>query len=154
MRRMALEKAVQGRRRAVDASVPLVAGDTVVNLGQTIFGKPADREHAASMLRALSDSTHEVHTSVAVCCGGRQQVVVVRSEVTFAALTDAEIDAYWRSGEPLGKAGAYAIQGLGACFVKHLSGSHSSVMGLPVFETRQLLRSLAGDPVSRGVIDA
>lgn len=145
VRRMAIEKLARGRAAAGAAALPVIAGDTVVSQGETIHAKPRDRADATRMLRALSGRTHVVQTAVAVACAGRSDIAVVRSEVTFATLTERDIARYWDSGEPVGKAGAYAIQGLGGCFVKHLEGSYSAVVGLPVFETRQLLLAVAGD---------
>ena len=128
---------------------PILCSDTTVALGRTIYGKPDDAAHAARMLAELSGQTHRVLTAVAVQAGqGVQGAVAQRlqalsvSEVTFAPLTPAQIAAYVATGEPLGKAGAYGIQGAAAAFIPVLHGSYSGIMGLPMFETAQLLRSL------------
>ena len=128
---------------------PILCSDTTVALGTTIYGKPDDAAHAARMLAELSGQTHRVLTAVAVQTGqGGQGAVAERlqalsvSEVTFAPLTQAQIAAYVATGEPLGKAGAYGIQGAAAAFIPVLHGSYSGIMGLPMFETAQLLRSL------------
>ncbi|MBN8281537.1 MAG: Maf family protein, partial [Gammaproteobacteria bacterium] len=118
---------------------PVVAADTSVALGTELFAKPADEADAARILARLSGRTHEVYTAVALADGQRERVALSRSEVTFRALTAAEIAAYWRTGEPADKAGAYAIQGRGAQFIAELKGSYSGVMGLPLFETARLL---------------
>src|SRR5438552_6076658 len=129
---------------AADAAV--LAADTAVVLGGRIFGKQnADREGVA-MLLELSGRTHEVLTAVALRTAGGLESRISRSEVTFRAIGHAEARAYWDSGEPRDKAGGYAVQGLGAVFVTHLSGSFSAVMGLPLYETAELLRG-AGVPV-------
>ncbi|MEL7298150.1 MAG: Maf family protein [Pseudomonadota bacterium] len=146
VRRLALEKAAAladvGRQR----SLPVVAGDTVVALGERSFEKPHDEDDAVRMLGALSGTTHDVHTSVCVCWREEPVVTVVSSAVTFRKVSEADARRYWATGEPVGKAGAYAIQGLGAQFVAHLSGSHSAVMGLPIFETSELLSRLTDWP--------
>ena len=128
---------------------PILCSDTTVALGRTIYGKPDDAAHAARMLAELAGQTHRVLTAVAVQAGqGVQGAVAQRlqalsvSEVTFAPLTPAQIAAYVATGEPLGKAGAYGIQGAAAAFIPVLHGSYSGIMGLPMFETAQLLRSL------------
>lgn len=121
---------------------PVLTADTTVILGDTLLGKPADLNDAARILRTLSGQTHEVRTAVVLAHQGHLESVVSVSRVRFQKLTDAEIDGYCASGEPLGKAGAYGIQGLGGIFVEHLDGSYTGVMGLPVHETAQLLRSI------------
>lgn len=123
------------------ADAVVLGADTVVALGDTVFGKPRDRADAISMLRALSGRTHRVCSGLAMVCGERCETRLVVSRVTFAPLGDAAIAAYWDSSEPRGKAGAYAIQGRGGVFVTHLDGSYSGVMGLPVHETAALLSS-------------
>ncbi len=118
--------------------LPVLAADTCVALEREIFGKPEDAAHARAMLRALSGRTHRVYTAVSLR-GERHGQALSVSEVSFRALSEAEIDAYWRSGEPVDKAGGYAIQGLASIFIQSLNGSFSGVMGLPLFETAQLL---------------
>jgi septum formation protein len=111
-----------------------------VALGTRIFGKPDDAADAARMLRALSGRSHRVLTAVVLKTGARVQCVVNTSHVRFAPLSAAQIERYVSSGEPLGKAGAYAIQGAIAGCIESIRGSHSGIMGLPLFETAQLLR--------------
>ncbi len=141
--RLACAKAVVGRGRA--ASRPVLGADTVVTVDGKIFGKPRDREDALAMLAALSGREHRVLTAVAVAAPGVDAPVLeALSETTvrMRAISAAEAAAYWDSGEPAGKAGAYAIQGRGAVFIEHIRGSYSGVMGLPLYETAQLLQSL------------
>ncbi len=142
VRRVALDKARAGLAavRAGDPAARVLAADTEVILGQRVFGKPADASDAAAMLHALSGHTHEVVTVLAlVDADGGEQVQAVVSKVRFAPLDAATISAYVATGEPMGKAGAYAIQGLAESFVQHLEGSYSGVMGLPLYQTSQLL---------------
>ena len=108
-------------------------------LGRTILGKPANAAHAASMLAQLAGRTHRVLTAVAVGQGRQQAQALSRSQVRFAQLDAQAISRYVRTGEPMGKAGAYAVQGRAAAFVTHISGSYTGIMGLPLFETAQLL---------------
>jgi septum formation protein len=117
---------------------PILAADTAVVLNGQILGKPKDQADAKTMLRLLSGATHQVFTAVSLRASGHDQVLSV-TDVTFRSLTDAEIDAYWQTGEPQDKAGSYGIQGLGAMFVSSIRGSYSGVVGLPLFETAQLL---------------
>lgn len=146
--RLARDKALHARRAVPDGR-PLLAADTIVVLDGEIFGKPRDQDDALRMLGALSGRTHEVMTGVAVCDGTRVQGAVSVSRVAFRELDTAECRAYWATGEPADKAGAYAVQGLGAVFIARIDGSYSGVMGLPLFETAQLLRA-AGVPVWQG----
>lgn len=118
---------------------PVLAADTAVVLGERIMGKPADRDGAIEMLTALSGQEHEVLTAVAVAFGERLEMRLSLSTVRFKTLRIEEIRRYVASGEPFDKAGAYAIQGHAAAFAAHLSGSFSGVMGLPLFETAELL---------------
>jgi septum formation protein len=120
--------------------LPVLAADTTVVQGGEILGKPADAVQGRVMLRRLSDATHEVLTGIAVATrGGLFESRVVSTRVSFRALEEHEVLSYWASGEPRDKAGAYAIQGRGALFVRHIEGSYSNVVGLPLFETMQLL---------------
>jgi len=140
VRRLAREKAVSGLTRAPADQRPVVLGaDTAVVCEGKILGKPVDRDDALAMLRLLSGRRHLVHSAVAVVSGESRSVALSTTEVEFRELTAAELEAYWASGEPVDKAGAYAIQGLAAVFVKNLHGSYSGVMGLPLFETAVLL---------------
>lgn len=118
---------------------PILAADTAVIVEERILGKPRDREDGLEMLRSLSGRSHRVLTAVALVAGERQWMALSVSRVTFRHLAEEEMRRYWRSGEPIGKAGGYAIQGLGALFIAGLDGSYSGVMGLPLFETGQLL---------------
>lgn len=143
--RLAEEKArALWQRLEPRARRPVLAADTTVALGATILGKPADRDDAARILGALSGRTHEVHTAVAVLHEGGADARVSTSTVTFRALAADEIERYWQTGEPADKAGAYAVQGLGAVFIRRLAGSYSGVMGLPLYETWELLAPLLG----------
>ena len=138
--RLALEKAQSVLDHTPADRQPVVLGaDTAVVSGSSILGKPADRADALRMLRLLSGSRHQVYSAVALVSRAAREVALSTTEVEFRPLDDAELEAYWRSGEPRGKAGAYAIQGLAAGFIKNLKGSYSGVMGLPLYETAQLL---------------
>jgi septum formation protein len=120
---------------------PVLCSDTTVARGRVIYGKPEDARDAARMLRELSGASHRVLTAVAVQSGRKRLQVLSDSRVTFAKLTPSQIRRYVESGEPLGKAGAYAVQGRAAAFISHISGSYSGIMGLPMHETAQLLRA-------------
>ena len=137
-----LDAAVARHKRRKLPAAPILCSDTTVAVGRNILGKPADAAEAASMLRALSGTTHRVLTAVAVQQGRKRVHALSVSKVTFAVLTLAQIRAYVASGEPMGKAGAYAVQGRAAAFIEHISGSYSGIMGLPMFEAAQLLRSV------------
>lgn len=139
VQRMAIEKALNGFNKVPGKQIWVIGGDTVVVLNGKVFGKPRHGEDAKRMLRQLSGSRHHVLTSVSVVHDGQVFSAMSDSTVTFKALSEEEIEHYWLSGEPEGKAGAYAIQGLGAQFVQHLEGSYTGVMGLPLFELNQLL---------------
>ena len=140
VRRLAAGKAAAVvARLAAEASPAVLAADTTVVLDGRIFGKPADEAECVEMLGALAGRTHAVHTAVALWHGGRLRQALDTSYVTFRAIDLPERRRYWASGEPAGKAGGYAVQGLGAVFVARLEGSFSGVMGLPLFETAALL---------------
>jgi septum formation protein len=140
--RLAAAKADEGWKRSGDAAgAPVLAADTAVVLDGRILGKPSGREEAESMLRQLSGRTHEVLTAVALRTEEGLQSRISRSEVTFRSISAAEARAYWDTGEPCDKAGGYAIQGRAAIFVADLRGSYSGVMGLPLFETAEILGS-------------
>ena len=125
-----------------EGAAPIVCADTTVALDQTILGKPEDDADAARMLQALQGRAHEVFTAVAVQCAAQRWAALSVSQVTFAPLTPVQIAAYVASGEPMGKAGAYAIQGPAQQYVRHLAGSYSGIMGLPLYETAALLRQV------------
>ena len=140
--RIARAKAELGWRQVASrglAPLPVLAADTTVVLDGEILGKPDDTAHAQQMLRRLSAHTHSVLTAVAVARGDRLETALSASTVEFRNLDDAEIRAYVASGEPLDKAGAYAVQGGAAVFVRKLAGSYSGIMGLPLAETADLL---------------
>lgn len=140
VQRLASLKAQAGwSRLAPAAQAPVLGADTTVLLGTQILGKPANRDDAIGMLLALSGRTHVVLTAIALATGGGLAQRCSRSEVTFCPIEPALAAAYWDTGEPADKAGGYAIQGFGARFVQHLSGSFSGVMGLPLYETAQVL---------------
>jgi septum formation protein len=126
-------------RRGLPAA-PILCADTTVALGRAILGKPEDAEDARRMLTELSGHTHRVLTAVSLQSGRRRHAALSVSRVRFAPLGKAEVAAYVASGEPMGKAGAYAVQGRAAAMIEHMSGSYSGIMGLPMFETAQLLR--------------
>ena len=119
---------------------PVLAADTTVSLAGEILGKPADRDQAEAMLRKLSGTQHRVFTAVALQFESRLEIALSESLVTFAALDDARIAAYVQTGEPFDKAGGYGIQGRAGAFVERLEGSYTGVMGLPLYETANLLR--------------
>lgn len=138
--RVAAEKADRvWDRVAAGESAPVLAADTAVVLDGEVFGKPADAAEALAMLERLSGRSHTVLTALALRWQSDRDGLVASSEVRFRPTTEAEREAYCLSGEPFDKAGAYAIQGLGALFVEHLSGSYSAVMGLPLCETATML---------------
>lgn len=146
VRRLAEQKALRVYAQLRNPEVPVLGADTAVVLDGDMFGKPRDREHALSMLARLSSREHEVISAVALARTGSVSSKLSRSVVRFRALLPAECEAYWDSGEPCDKAGAYAVQGRGAVFVQALRGSYSGVMGLPLFETAALLTA-AGVPM-------
>ena len=141
--RMACQKALTVRERG--ETLPVLAADTTVVLDNTIFGKPRDRDDGLAMLGRLSGRTHEVLTAVALANSRDVTLRLSVSTVRFRGLSSEECAAYWETGEPRDKAGGYAIQGAAAVFIESLSGSYSGVMGLPLFETGELLRA-AGVP--------
>lgn len=145
VRRLARMKVEAGMRALVGRrlpAMPVIAADTTVTLDGLILGKPESDAEAADMLRRYSGRTHSVLTAVGVAYLDHVAIAVSESEVTFKALSEAEIAAYVASHEPYDKAGGYGIQGRAALFVAHISGSYSGIMGLPVHETGELLRSL------------
>lgn len=138
--RLAREKALAGLASlSTPADACVLGADTAVVLDGRILGKPVDRDDALATLEMLSGREHEVLTAVALVDASRCESRVVASRVRFRAISRAELEAYWASGEPADKAGSYAIQGLGAVFVSRLEGSYSAVVGLPLLETAELL---------------
>jgi septum formation protein len=135
-------KAALGRLKARDLPPGLVlCADTTVALGPTILGKPESPIHAAQMLDQLGGRSHQVLTAVAVGCSGKIHQALSRSVVRFKALSADEIERYVATGEPMGKAGAYGIQGLAGLWVQRMSGSYTGIVGLPAFETAQVLQA-------------
>lgn len=151
--RLKLDASLARLRQRGLPPAPVLCADTTVALGRRILGKPATADEARAMLTSLSGQRHRVMTAVAVGCLGEQAGEPARvwsglneSWVTFAPMSEREVQAYVDSGEPMGKAGAYGIQGLAALWISRISGSHSGIMGLPAFETAQVLRQ-AGIPI-------
>jgi septum formation protein len=144
VQRLALAKARAGwqQSQANGDNLPVLGADTSVVLNNRIMGKPADFDAAQGMLSALSGKTHQVMTAISLVNAEQQLTALVTSDVSFRQLDGEEILAYWQTGEPVDKAGSYAIQGLGAVFVSQLSGSYSAVVGLPLLETWQLLKKM------------
>jgi septum formation protein len=138
VRRLALEKARAVRAR-VEPSSTVLAADTTVDVGGQILGQPVDEADSRRMLRLLSGRTHQVHTGVAVVSAEGESVVVVTSHVTFIEVTETLLDWYLGTGESVGKAGSYAIQGHGASLVLATEGSMSNIIGLPKAETARML---------------
>ena len=139
VRRLAAEKSAACKAR-LDTDLPVLAADTAVILGSVIMGKPKNQADALAMLAQLSGKTHQVYSAISLRGREHGQALSI-TDVTFRRLTEQEIHAYWHSGEPLDKAGSYAIQGKGGVFVESIKGSFSGVVGLPLFETAQLLAS-------------
>jgi septum formation protein len=139
VRRLALQKARQAWAMLEPADAPVLAADTAVVVDDDIFGKPSGRDDAIRMLTALSGRVHEVLTAVTALDGAKEASRLSRTRVRFQSISKAQMINYWQTGEPADKAGAYAIQGLGAVFTEEIHGSYSGVMGLPLFETAHLL---------------
>jgi len=148
--RLASEKAAAAR---LTHSLPVLAADTVVVVDGAVFGKPQDQEDALGMLARLSGRCHRVMTGVAIVWDEGQRTALSVNEVHFREIGPDEALTYWQSGEPRGKAGAYAIQGLGGVFVENIQGSYSGVVGLPVFETAALLAAAGIDVIKRAVTE-
>jgi septum formation protein len=142
-----LDAAIARLARRKLPAAPILCSDTTVALGRTIFGKPADTADARRMLRELSGHTHRVLTAVAMQTRRKRLQALSDSRVTFAAMTPAQIASYVASGEPMGKAGAYAVQGRAAAHISRIAGSYTGIMGLPLHETAQLLREAGVPPV-------
>ena len=141
--RLAEQKAATAWQRlsaAGETDMVVLASDTLIAFNGKPLGKPADREDCFTMLRSLSDNEHEVLTAISVKGEQGSKTQCICTKVQFAPVSDDDIAAYWDTGEPADKAGSYAIQGIGGQFVKSVSGSVSSVIGLPLYETRCLLK--------------
>lgn len=119
---------------------PVLGADTIVVSGDHILEKPRNQQHAHEMMKILSAATHQVFTAIAVVDNQQSKHILVKTSVTFKALSEQEISDYWQTGEPCDKAGGYGIQGVGGKFVSHISGSYSAVVGLPLYETDQLIK--------------
>jgi septum formation protein len=137
-----LEAAVLRMQKRQLPLAPVLCADTTVALGRNILGKPENEQDALRILKTLSGQTHRVLTVVAVASGRRRLLNVSVSKVRFAPMKLSEIKAYVATGEPFGKAGAYGIQGLAACHISAIQGSYTGIMGLPIFETAELLKQL------------
>mgnify|MGYP002713024578 FL=1 len=139
VQRLALEKAQSGYLQSGNGR-PVLGSDTIVVVDEHILGKPTGREDALRMLELLSGRGHQVMTAVALVDGQKAASALNVSQVYFRSLQPSEIEVYWDTGEAVDKAGAYGIQGMAAQFIERLDGSYSGVMGLPLFETAQLLQ--------------
>lgn len=136
--RLALQKAQAGFSNSAK-DMPVLGADTVVVIDNQILEKPRNQAHAKNMLQQLSGRTHQVFTAIAMVNQDSFKTQLVKTDVTFKVLTEQEITEYWLTGEPIDKAGSYGIQGAAGKFVAHLSGSYSAVVGLPLYETDQLI---------------
>jgi septum formation protein len=140
--RLSTAKAMAGSQFIENASMklqPVLGADTIVVIDENILEKPGSQSEAVDMLLALSGRAHQVMTSVSLCLADQAKTILNTTEVHFRKISPAEAKAYWNTGEPVDKAGGYGIQGLGAVFVEKIQGSYSSVVGLPLLETAQLL---------------
>jgi septum formation protein len=137
-----LDAAVRRLKSRGLLAAPVLCADTTVCMGRTIYGKPENATDAARMLAELSGKTHRVLTAVAIAHGRKRVSLLSESKVTFALMTKAQIARYVDTGEPMGKAGSYGVQGMAAGMIERISGSYSGIMGLPLFETTQLLRRI------------
>ena len=153
--RLAMEKAQRGFDTiSNDENLPVLGSDTIVEIDGQVLGKPENRQHAKKMLMQLSGKNHEVHTSVAIVTHDKSVIMTSSSQVEFKTLGTQEIDSYLASGEADDKAGAYAIQGIAAQFVKNINGSFSGVMGLPLYETVELLKQCGVTPLEQTIEQA
>jgi len=149
VQRLAMEKAERGFEMINNIQkLPVLGSDTIVEIDGMVLGKPQNRQHAKEMLQQLSGKKHAVHTSVAIVTEDKKIIDTSSSQVFFNKLDEQEIDSYVATGEADDKAGSYAIQGLAAQFVKNINGSFSGVMGLPLFETVQLLKRCGIKPLN------
>jgi septum formation protein len=138
--RLALEKAQAGFLNSPQDK-PVLGADTIVVIGQKTLEKPRNQAHAQEMMYMLSGATHQVFTAIALVDGRQHKQILIKTSVTFKVLSDQEINDYWQTGEPLDKAGGYGIQGIGGKFVTHINGSYSAVVGLPLYETNELIKN-------------
>jgi len=138
--RLAVDKAQAAMVGRVDSDAVFIGADTVILIKGQILEKPTDELDARNMLLQLSGKTHNVKTAVAVCNNKNCEVIVQSNQVVMGKIDNHDITAYWQTGEPHNKAGAYGIQGIGAQFITHIEGSYSGIMGLPIYETVQLLK--------------
>ncbi|MBI5450941.1 MAG: septum formation inhibitor Maf [Gammaproteobacteria bacterium] len=138
--RLARAKAQAGLALRTDTALPVLGADTIVVVDGEILGKPSGPDQGLAMLARLSGRSHQVLTAVALAGNDGERHRLSSSQVTFRTLSPAECQSYWDSGEPADKAGGYAVQGLAAVFISRLEGSYSGVMGLPLYETAELLR--------------
>lgn len=148
VQRLAAQKAEAGSRLCEQGAMVLGA-DTIVVCDQQVLEKPRDQAHFATMMELLSGRTHQAITAVALHHRQRTSVTTAMATVTFKSLTDEEVRSYWATGEPADKAGGYGIQGRAAKFVTQVEGSYLAVVGLPLYETEQLIRQAEGDPDER-----
>jgi len=149
VQRLAREKARHGVNIIENIQgLPILGSDTIIEVAGTVLGKPENRRHAKQMLQQMSGKRHTVHTSVAIIAGDKTVLDTSSSQVYFADLDESEIDAYLATGEADDKAGAYAIQGIAAQFIKSINGSYSGIMGLPLYETAQLLKQCGIKPLN------
>lgn len=149
VKRLALEKARTGHNAMIQKGnkLPVLGSDTIVEINGSVLGKPSDELEAENMLAMLSGRIHSVHTAVAVVTSFGEYSEMSSSRVEFTSLNKDMIRSYIETGEPLGKAGAYAIQGIAGQFVKSLDGSYSGVMGLPLYETTRVLEACGINPL-------
>ncbi|MCA2015762.1 Maf-like protein [Vibrio tritonius] len=139
--RLSRDKARAGMKLVSEGSV-VIGSDTIVVKGDAVLEKPHDFAEAKSMLELLSGDVHQVMTAVTVACGSHYESAVVVTDVWFKTLSDDEIEHYWQTGEPQDKAGSYGIQGIGGRFVTRIEGSYYAVVGLPLYETDQLIKQI------------
>ena len=144
--RLAQEKAQAGAKTLSEEELLVIGADTVIFFNDRILEKPINEQDAFNMLTSLSNNTHLVKTAVSICDRNQCETIVQTNQVTMAKLTRREISDYWQTGEPRDKAGGYAIQGKGAIFIKHIEGSYSGIMGLPIYETARLLNKFGTQP--------
>ena len=140
--RLALEKARAAQLKVATQNVAILAADTIVVQGEIVFGKPIDFADAKRMWQVLSNGQHQVMTAVCLAVHDKLEVINCLTDVHFDEISDAQMRAYWDSGEPVDKAGGYAIQGLASAWVKLINGSYSNVVGLPLREVNQLLKTI------------